>query len=337
MTKTIAFPGLGFQVELNPIAFSIGDITVKWYGIILTLGIVCAFFYFYLRGTRTEHFKSDHIYDMTLWCVPIAIVGARFMYVITTLDTRDYKSFYDVIAIWNGGIAIYGAIIAGALTVLIYCRVKHLRALKVFDAISPAVMLGQIIGRWGNFVNGECYGWTENVASLPWRMEVEGAFREEIVDGVTKKIYLDCVHPTFFYESFWNLIGFLLINLVFYKRKRFNGQIFCLYMGWYGLGRAFIESIRTDSLYITGTRIKASVLIGVLTLIAAIVLYICLSIKNRPSKEDTAEYTPKYAGISMQTAPDEQLAYSSEASEADSADEGSDDITTEEKTDGDID
>ena len=333
MTKTIAFPGLGFQVELNPVAFSIGDITVKWYGIILTLGIVCAFFYFYRRGTRTEQLKSDHIYDMTLWCVPIAIVGARFMYVITTLDTRDYKSFYDVIAIWNGGIAIYGAIIAGGITILIYCRVKHLRPLKVLDAIAPAVMLGQIIGRWGNFVNGECYGWTENIASLPWRMEVEGAFREEIVDGVTKRIYLDCVHPTFFYESFWNLIGFLLINLVFYKRKKFNGQIFCIYMGWYGIGRAFIESIRTDSLYITGTQIKASVLIGILTFIAAIVIYICLSAKNRPSKEDTAEYTPKYAGISMQTAPDEQIFAETEIKSADAANETAEEDSTDGRAD----
>ncbi len=336
MTKTIAFPGLGFQVELNPVAFSIGDITVKWYGIILTLGIICAFFYFYRRGTRTEQLKSDHIYDMTLWCVPIAIVGARFMYVITTLDSGRYNSLYDVIAIWEGGIAIYGAIIAGGLTILIYCRVKRLRPLKVLDAIAPAVMLGQIIGRWGNFVNGECYGWTENIASLPWRMQVDGAFRTEIVDGVTKKISLEFVHPTFFYESLWNLIGFLLINLIFYKRKKFNGQIFCIYMGWYGIGRAFIESIRTDSLYITGTQIKASVLIGILAFVTATVLYICLAVKNRPSKEDTAEYTPKYAGIAMQTAPDEQIIANSDVETVEN-DETADETAEEENTDGNTD
>jgi len=321
MDKIIAFPGLGFQIELNTVAFSLGSLTVKWYGIILTLGIIAAFVYFYKRGTKTELIKGDHIYNMTLWCIPLAIVGARFMYVITTLDSGNYKTFIDYIAIWEGGIAIYGAIIAGGLTIIIYCKAKKIRILKTLDCLAPAVMLGQVIGRWGNFVNGECYGWSEGVGNLPWRMQMSGTYKTVFVDGVAKKITVDYVHPTFLYESLWNLIGFLLINLIFYKKKKFNGQIFCLYMGWYGIGRAFVEMLRTDSLYITGTQIKASVLIGFIAFATSIVMYIILAKKNKPIKEDLSEYTPKFAGIVMQTAPDEQIELPKAQEESDESEE----------------
>lgn len=294
MTK-VAFPGLGIDwIELNRAAFTIpiGDgITVYWYGIIIALGIVLSFAYFLWRATKFENIREDDCYNLALFTVPIAIVGARFLYVITNLD--QYDSIMSAISIWNGGLAIYGGIIFGAITVFVYCKVKKIMVLRVLDAIGPAVMIGQLMGRWGNFFNGEAYGWSANVAKLPWRMQLEGAYYTQVIDGVKVKVDTDFVHPTFLYESLWNLLGFVIINLV-YKKKKFSGQTFLMYIIWYGFGRGFIELLRTDSLYMFEV-IKVNSVIGFLTCLVGILGFVLLYVKSNKEQSELNSYDLAFA------------------------------------------
>ncbi|MHB1152270.1 MAG: prolipoprotein diacylglyceryl transferase [Eubacteriales bacterium] len=260
----LSFPGLGIgEFSLNTVAFQIPifDRTIVWYGIIVTCGIIAGFLYVMYRS-KYERIKGDDVLDIAILTIISAMIGARLYYVVMNLD--HYNTFLDVIAIWNGGIAIYGGIIGGALAAFIVSKVKKLKSTKLYDMIVPGVMLGQVIGRWGNFINAEAFG-TET--SLPWRMGIHkiGSYVYDL------PIY---VHPTFLYESVWNAIGFILINL-FYKKKKYDGQIFLLYIVWYGFGRMFIEGLRTDSLMI-GDTIRVSQLLAFLSvLIGLIVLVIC--------------------------------------------------------------
>lgn len=272
---TIGFPGLGIeQFTINKVAFTIpimGGIEVRWYGIIITLGIVLAFFYARYRS-KQEGIVIDDLLDLAIYAVIIAIVGARLYYVLFDIigngNGGNYKSFVDYIAIWRGGIAIYGAIIGGALAILAVAKIKKINTLKCYDMIAPGVMIGQILGRWGNFFNGEAFGATPAEGSLLYvmRMEVkqEGWF------------YSVTAHPTFLYESVWNLVGFLIIN-AFYRKKRFDGEVFLWYISWYGFGRMFIEGLRTDSLYAGGIRI--SQLVGVLCFVVGATLALVFHIR----------------------------------------------------------
>lgn len=266
---TIGFPGLGIeQFTVNKVAFTIpimGGIEVHWYGIIITLGIVLAFFYAYYRS-KQEGIIVDDLLDLAIYAVIIAIVGARLYYVLFDIigngNGGNYKSFVDYIAIWRGGIAIYGAIIGGALAILGVSKIKKISTLKCYDMIAPGVMIGQILGRWGNFFNGEAYGSTPAEGSLLYVMRME--------------VKHDTAHPTFLYESVWNLIGFLIINAL-YRKKRFDGEVFLWYITWYGFGRMFIEGLRTDSLYAGGIRI--SQLVGALCFAVGAVLTLVFHIR----------------------------------------------------------
>lgn len=244
----VSFPGLGIgEFKLNSVAFTVFGHPVAWYGIIITFGIVLAALYV-LHRAKEEGISSDTILDLGVYVVFFAVLGARTFYVLTSLD--EFDSFWDVFKIWNGGLAIYGAIIAGALTILVYCHLKHLSYFRFLDMVAPAVMLGQVIGRWGNFMNGEAHGGpTEIFCRMGLRFSEWGS-----------TVYY---HPTFIYESIWNIVGFVLINL-FYKKKRYNGQIVLIYLTWYGFGRMFIEQLRTDSLYLFAEvwYLKISSLIG---------------------------------------------------------------------------
>ena len=208
---TISFPGLGIEpFSVNPVLLSAGPFEIRWYGLIITLGIVCAFLYTAYRS-RQEGINFDDLLDIAIFTVIFGVIGARTYYVLTSLE--DYHSFQEVIAIWNGGIAIYGAIIAGGITVYAVCRYKKIPFLKMFDATAPAVMIGQILGRWGNFFNGEAYG-TQVPESSPFYFIRMGLVPN--VDSYTKMYYF---HPTFLYESVWNLVGFLIIHFL-YKKKQ---------------------------------------------------------------------------------------------------------------------
>lgn len=296
----IAFPGFGLEFNINPTAFSIFGLEIQWYGIILSLGICAAFFLFHRNAVKRENLDTDTVLNITLLVVPISIIGARFFYVVTEWEHYKDLSFFDMINIRAGGIAIYGAIIFGLITVLIYNWVKKTNPLAMLDAMAPAVMLGQTIGRWGNFVNAEAYGWTENIDNLPWRMEIDNVVRKIFVDGerVSKSFGAGCVHPTFLYESLWNLLGLAIILFVLYRKKKFDGQIACAYMAWYGFGRAIIETVRTDSLYIVGT-LKFSVFVGIVAFVGGILLALILYKRDKSEKSELADYKPAFESVKI--------------------------------------
>lgn len=285
---TIAFPGIGIDAfTVDKIAFAIGNVEVRWYGIILTLGIVAGVLYAMYRS-KHEGMKPDDVLDYALWTVLLAIIGARLYYVLTTLKDAhgnwNYHSFLDVIAIWEGGIAMYGSVIGGAIALLLVSKFKKFgkdKVIKVFDMVAPGVMLGQIIGRWGNFVNGEAHG-VETAEGFFLRM------------GLKYGSHTYYYHPTFLYESLWNLAGFVLIN-IFYKKKKFDGQVLLMYLAWYGLGRMFIEGLRTDSLYIGVFRI--SQVVGFLCFAICTALLVYLLIRSRRAALDTADYAPVYENL----------------------------------------
>ncbi|MBO4979632.1 MAG: prolipoprotein diacylglyceryl transferase [Clostridia bacterium] len=243
----LSFPGLGIEeFTLNPVAF----LSVHWYGIIITLGMVIAFFYALYRAKQIG-VKTDDMLDIALFLIPSAVIGARLYYVLTTLD--QYDSFLDAIAIWNGGLAIYGGVIAGILSVVAVCRYKKLKALDVLDCIAPGLILAQAMGRWGNFFNGEAFGAVIPESSPLYFIRM-GVLSPMSVDKFGD-FAMHYVHPTFLYESVWNLIGFLLMH-IFYKKKSFSGEVVLWYAAWYGLGRMFIEGLRIDSLMVGPFRIS---------------------------------------------------------------------------------
>ena len=295
MTEVIiAFPGIGIpEFTIDKIAFSIGALEVRWYGIILTLGIIAGVLYTMYRG-RFEGISSEDVLDFTLLTVFLAIIGARLYYVLTTLKNAygewNYHGIVDIFAIWEGGIAMYGSIIGGAIGVIIVAKWKRYdktKLLKVCDMVAPGVMLGQVIGRWGNFVNGEAHG-IEATENFFLRMGLMGAA------DTANKYRMTYYHPTFLYESLWNLIGFVLINLL-YKKKKFDGQVLLMYLAWYGFGRMLIEGLRTDSLYIGVFRI--SQVVGFLCFAICTTLLVLLLLRCKRAQKDKEEYVSVYDNL----------------------------------------
>ncbi len=249
----VSFPGLGIdEFVLNKIAVRIGGLEIRWYGILIALGMVLAFVYGWYRSEQTK-IKFDDIIDLGLFAVIFGVIGARLYYVI--MEHEMYNSFYDVIAIWNGGLAIYGGVIGGAIAVFCVVKYKSRKNKDInfplcADIIFPGVMIAQALGRWGNFFNGEAYGGVVSEGSPLYFLRM-GLYPNNI-SGVSGMAY---VHPTFLYESLWNVLGFVLIN-IFWKKKRFDGEVGLWYVTWYGFGRMLIEGLRTDSLYVGPIRIS---------------------------------------------------------------------------------
>ena len=278
MSTTVSFPGLGIgEFSVDRVAFELFGKPIYWYGVIIMLGIVAAFAHALIRSKR-EGFTTDDVLDMGIFTVLFGVLGARLYYVVTTLDTHEYKNFIDVIAIWEGGLAIYGGIIAGCTALVLTAVYKKINPLKVMDAVGPGVMLAQAIGRWGNFMNGEAFGYEVAEGSLlyPFRM---GLISDYTNTGSTMHYY----HPTFLYESLWNIAGFVFICLI-YRKKKFNGQMALTYFAWYGFGRFFIEGLRTDSLYVGPFRI--SQVVGLVCFVAGITLMVVGSVLTRNGKLD---------------------------------------------------
>ena len=273
----ISFPGLFGDWEFNPdpIAIHIGH-GIYWYGIILACAMLAGLF-LCMKQAKRFGLTEDNVLDLVLWAVPCCILGSRIYYVIFYLDLyRNADGSLDwgrIIAIWDGGLAIYGTVIAGVLVVLIFTRVKKLRFAAMMDLAVMGLLLGQIIGRWANFINREAFG---GLTDLPWRMRL----------WVSASQYIE-VHPTFLYESLWNLVGLLLMLFVVTKGRRFDGENTWFYFLWYGLGRAWIEGLRTDSLYLfdwtfMGQPIRVSqVLSMVMVVVAAFMLFYNIKIKKR--------------------------------------------------------
>ena len=273
----ISFPGLFGDWEFNPdpIAIHIGH-GIYWYGIILACAMLAGLF-LCMKQAKRFGLTEDNVLDLVLWAVPCCILGSRIYYVIFYLDLyRNADGSLDwgrIIAIWDGGLAIYGTVIAGALVVLIFTRVKKLRFAAMMDLAVMGLLLGQIIGRWANFINREAFG---GLTELPWRMRL----------WVSASQYIE-VHPTFLYESLWNLVGLLLMLFVVTKGRRFDGENTWFYFLWYGLGRAWIEGLRTDSLYLfdwtfMGQPIRVSQALSlVMVVVAAFMLFYNIKIKKR--------------------------------------------------------
>lgn len=265
----ISFPGLfpNLEINIDPVALHIGH-GVYWYGIIIACGFVLAVLFCSCRAGRYG-IKKDDLYDMLIIATPLSIIGARLYYVVFYLDLFRNEnggiSPGKVVAIWDGGLAIYGGVIVAVLTAFFFCRYKKIKVGAMLDLGCMGMLIGQLIGRWGNFVNREAFG---AETTLPWRMRLwESA--DQFIE----------VHPTFLYESLWNLVGLLLIVLLIEKYRKFDGENFCFYLLWYGLGRAWIEGLRTDSLYLFdwtlfGAPVRVSQLLSVVLCAVAIVLLV---------------------------------------------------------------
>lgn len=267
-TSPITFPGLGIEIDPSQ-GFTIPgtQFEIKWYGVIIALGVLLAVLYA-MRRAKDFGLTGDDILNMLLVGLPCAIVGARLYYVIFEWD-RFFGAgipWYQFLNLREGGLAIYGGIIGASLALILYCglsKKRRAQMLPSFDIIGLGLLIGQAIGRWGNFFNREAHG---GVTNSFLRM------------GIIENGQLIYVHPTFLYESLWNLIGLALIHFLSKKRK-FDGQVFLYYIIWYGLGRAWIEGLRTDSLYWGPFRVS-QVLAAVSCLLAVGVLLYVLLVKR---------------------------------------------------------
>ncbi len=283
----ISFPGLGIEpFRVDSVAFTLFGRNVMWYGIFVALGILFAFLCVLLRAKKSEKIKAEDVLDYAVCLVVSGVIGARLFYVAGNLDSYRAGNFFDtlgrIFAVWEGGLAIFGGIAAGALALLLVSKVKKIPPGKAFDAVAPGLLLGQILGRLGNFFNAEGYG---IATSLPWRMGIREASQTVAV----------FVHPTFLYEILFNLLGFLLLNL-YYKRKKYDGQIALLYLTWYGFGRMLIEELRTDALTVGSLRISqlAAFLCFFFGLAALISMQIVLALRAREAAH--GEKAPAPAG-----------------------------------------
>lgn len=252
-------------LTINPVAFNLGNLSVKWYGVIMALAIILAVSMAIIEG-RKRQIESDDFVDLLLWAVPLGYVGARIYYVI--FEWQYYAQHPDqIIAIWNGGIAIYGGLLAGLVVLLIFCYKKMLPPFLMLDIITPGVMAAQILGRWGNFINQEAHGGPTTLGFLQSLHLPNFIISQMKINGIYYQ-------PTFLYESFFNLIGLILILVLRHKKHLFKqGEIFMLYLAWYSVVRFFVEGMRTDSLYLWGS-IRVSQLLSLILLMIVIGLFI---------------------------------------------------------------
>ena len=256
----ISFPMLGNLTLDFPASFSFSlfghEFTIYMYGIVMAAAFLAAVFYASRKAPKLG-IKSDDVFSLVLWVLPLAIVGCRIYYVIAQWD--EFKDdLISILYIWEGGIAMYGGTIAGALTIIIWSKCKKIPFPATLDMGGSALILGQVIGRWANFVNREAFGY-----------QTDAFCRMGLTRPGHETVY---VHPTFLYESLWNLIGFLIINFFWYRKdhRKYDGQIFLFYVFWYGTGRAMVEGLRTDSLYIPGTGIRVSQLVAACSAVIAL-------------------------------------------------------------------
>lgn len=271
MSKIVIFPGLGLEFELNPIAFSVFGWDVHWYGVIIACGFLLAVAYCYWRAPRFG-VDQEKLIDMLFFAVPLCIIGARAYYVIfnpaVCFNADGSFSLYNTIAIWDGGLAIYGGVIAGFLTAYLFSRRRKISFWALADCCVQGLFIGQAIGRWGNFFNREAHG---GVTTCFLRM------------GLVENGALQYFHPTFLYESVWNLTGFVVLHFLSKKRK-FDGQMFLAYLAWYGAGRMVIEGLRTDSLWLGPVRVSQLLAAVTMLLSLGILLYQAIFVRHDPAK-----------------------------------------------------
>ena len=260
--NNISFPGLNLSFDINPVAIKLPYLGgIHWYGIIIAAGIILALCYC-VRVAGREGVPSDNVYDTLIYSLPVAIVCARLYYVIFSWEKYSDNPI-DILKIWEGGLAIYGGIIGAVIAATTYFKIKKLGILKMCDICCLGLIIGQAVGRWGNFVNAEAFG---GYCGHILGMSINGGMS---------------VHPTFLYESLWNVAGFIFLSRL-HKKRPFYGFTFFSYLCWYGTGRFFIEGLRADSLYIGNLRI--SQLVALLCVISGIAMLSYLAEKNPPKK-----------------------------------------------------
>ena len=247
---TISFPNLGIAINPSRVAFTVAGKEIYWYGIIIAAGFVLAVLYAMKRVSQFG-LTEDNILDMLFAAVPSAIVCARLYYCLFYWELYADDPI-SVLYIWEGGMAIYGGVIGAVLAVVIFCKIKKLPIGPMIDIGGLGLLIGQLVGRWGNFMNREAHG---AVTDSFLKMGLENSAGEVIY-----------YHPTFLYESLWNLTGFILLHF-FSKKRKSDGEVFAGYVAWYGLGRAWIEGLRTDSLYLFSTGIRVSQLVAIVSFV----------------------------------------------------------------------
>ncbi|SYZ79336.1 prolipoprotein diacylglyceryl transferase [Trichococcus shcherbakoviae] len=251
---------------INPISFQIGPLQVRWYGVIIGIAMYMAA-WLSSREAEKRGIKEDTIADLTMWVIPVGLIGARLYYVLFELDYY-LQNPSDILAIWEGGIAIYGGLIAGFFTVVWFSRKRETPLGLMLDVLAPSVLLAQAIGRWGNFMNQEAHGrevsrqFLENLALPEFlinQMEIGGVY----------------YHPTFLYESLWSILGVAVLLLLRNREHVLRrGEVALSYVLWYSFGRFFIEGMRTDSLYLGGTGIRISQVVSLLLFVGAVILFL---------------------------------------------------------------
>ena len=277
----VYFDGLGISFDLPSVAFSIGSYDVHWYGIVIAFGFGLAVLY---GGRMAYKWKMslDGMTDVLLWGTVLGIIGARIYYVAFQWD---YYSAHpgEIIAIWNGGIAIYGGIIGALIGAAIGCKVGKINFQNLLDLGALGLLIGQGIGRWGNFFNQEAFGTnTETALFRMWSLKIRDTLASSQSALLDKGITVDPeapVHPTFLYESVWCLLVFVILHIILKKRRKFRGEIFLLYGIFYGLERMVVEGMRTDSLYIGNTTIRVSQLLSAVIVIVFAAWLIVMLVK----------------------------------------------------------
>lgn len=263
--SAISFPMFGSFSVNPPSYFTVFGKDIYFYGVIISLAFLIGIF-FCTKNCGKFGLKEDDVYDVLIWMIPLSIIGARLYFVLFNLGYY-LANPSEIFAVWEGGLAIYGGIIAGMLVVFFVCRRKRISAAAMFDLLIIACILGQAIGRWGNFMNREAFGGETDVFC---RMGLTTPAGETIF-----------VHPTFLYESLWNLAGFIMLCIFVNRgKRRYDGQCLLIYFVWYGIGRFWIEGLRTDSLYIGSTGIRISQLLSALLAVFGAALLVIKSRKT---------------------------------------------------------
>ena len=313
----IAFPNLGIYLNNVPKSFNLFGLEIALYGIFVATGMLAGIL-LASKMCPANGIKSDLMWDFWIYAIVLGVIGARIYYVIFRWD--QYKD--NPLQVFNlraGGLAIYGGLIVGFTTLFIFCHVKKIRSLDFADCVVPGIALGQLIGRWGNFTNREVFGeYTDNLLAM--RLPVEAVRASDISESIAAHMsdginYIQ-VHPTFLYESLWNLA--LMIFLIWWtRRKMFSGQVMTFYFLGYGIGRFWIEAIRTDVLFLWNTHIAVSQVVCIAIIILAIVLNIVLlKFGSKPSLETVSEAESETASETESETNSETA--SENASEADS-------------------
>ena len=285
MNSVVSFPGLGIEVNISRVAFTLFGIEFYWYGVLIAVGALLAIWYSY-RRVKDFGIDWDNAVNVVLVATISSIIGARLYYVIFA-EKGEFTSFLEILDIRRGGVAFYGAVIGGFVAAAIACRYNKIKIRPFFDLAGIGFLIGQGIGRWGNFINQEAFG---SNTSLPWGMTSDNISFYLITSQETLQTHgmrvdpVMPVHPTFLYESLWCLLGFILLTLHIRKRK-FDGELFLMFIAWNGAGRGFIEALRTDSLYIGSIRVSQLLAIACSILAIGAILYIRLIIKKE-RKED---------------------------------------------------